>query len=66
MAAKKNPLSAMLNSDRRVQAKEFQRDYTVASTIKGIGDYAVGVTKPVPVSQTSMGRLAQSLNVIHG
>ena len=66
MAAKKNPLSAMLNSDRRVQAKEFQRDYTVASTIKGIGDYAVGVTKPVPVSQTSMGRLAQSLGAASG
>lgn len=66
MAAKKNPLSAMLNSDRRVQAKEFQRDYTVASTIKGIGDYAIGVTKPVPVSQTSMGRLAQSLGAASG
>jgi len=66
MAAKKNPLSAMLNSDSRVQAKEFQRDYTVASTIKGIGDYTVGVTKPLPASQTSMGRLAQSLGAASG
>lgn len=66
MAAKKNPLSAMLNSDNRVQAKEFQRDYTVASTIKGIGDYAVGVTKPLPASQTGMGRLAQSLGAASG
>jgi hypothetical protein len=66
MASKKNPLSAMLNSDSRVQAKEFQRDYTVASTIKGVGDYAIGVTKPVPVSQTSMGRLAQSLGAASG
>jgi len=66
MAAKKNPLSAMLNSDSRVQAKEFQRDYTVASTIKGVGDYAVGVTKPLPASQTSMGRLAQSLGAASG
>lgn len=56
----------MLNSDSRVQAKEFQRDYTVASTIKGVGDYAIGVTKPVPVSQTSMGRLAQSLGAASG
>jgi len=66
MASKKNPLSAMLNSDRRVQAREFQRQFTVSSTVKGAGDYAIGVTKPLPVSQTSMGRLSEALGAASG
>jgi hypothetical protein len=66
MASKKNPLAAMLNSGRRVEAKEFQRDFTVSSAIQGVGDYAIGITKPVLASQTSMGRLAQSLGATSG
>lgn len=66
MAAKKNPLSAMLNSDRRVQAREFQRQFTVASTVRDVGNYAIGITKPLPVSQTSMGRLSEALGAASG
>lgn len=66
MAAKKNPLSSLLQSNRRVQASDFDKDYTVSSTVGQAGNYAIGYSRPVPISQTSMGRLAEALGQTSG
>lgn len=66
MASKKNPFASLLQSGRRVQAADFNKDYTVTSTVGQAGNYAIGFTRPIPVSETSMGRLAQALGQTSG
>lgn len=66
MASKKNPFASLLQSGRRVQAADFNKDYTVTSTVGQAGNYAIGFTRPIPISETSMGRLAQALGQTSG
>jgi len=66
MATKKNPLSSLLATDRRVQATDFRRDLNVRSSVRAAGSYGITVAQPVSLSQTSMGRLAQALGGASG
>ena len=66
MATKKNPLSALLRTDERQQAQEMQREHVLRSSVRQAGTYGVGVQKPLPISQTSLGRLSNSLGTVSG
>ena len=66
MATRKNPLSALLNTDSRQQAEDFTRDHVVRSTVREAGTYGVGVQRTLPASQTSLGRLSASLGTMSG
>jgi hypothetical protein len=66
MATKKNPLSALLNSDERKQAEAFTRDHVTRSAVRQAGTYRVDVQQPIPISQTSLGRLSNSLGTMSG
>jgi hypothetical protein len=66
MATKKNPLSALLRSDDRQQVQELQRDHVLRSAARQAGTYGVGVQKPLPISQTNLGRLSNSLGTVSG
>ena len=66
MATKKNPLSALLSSEERKQAEEFTRDHVTRSAVRQAGTYRVGVEKPIPISQTNLGRLSSSLGTVSG
>jgi len=66
MATKKNPLSALLSTDDRQQVQEMQREHVLRSSVRQAGTYGVGVQKPLPISQTSLGRLSNSLGTVSG
>lgn len=66
MATKKNPLSALLRTDDRQQVQEMQREHVLRSSVRQAGTYGVGVQKPLPISQTSLGRLSNSLGTVSG
>jgi hypothetical protein len=66
MATKKNPLSALLRTDDRQQVQELQRDHVLRSAARQAGTYGVGVQKPLPISQTNLGRLSNSLGTVSG
>ena len=66
MATKKNPLSALLSTDERQQVQEMQREHVIRSSVRQAGTYGVGVQKPLPISQTSLGRLSNSLGTVSG
>ena len=66
MATKKNPLSALLRTDDRQQAQEMQREHVLRSSVRQAGTYGVGVQRPLPISQTSLGRLSNSLGTVSG
>lgn len=66
MATKKNPLSALLRTDDRQQIQELQRDHVLRSAARQAGTYGVGVQKPLPISQTNLGRLSNSLGTVSG
>ena len=66
MATKKNPLAALLSTDERQQVQELQRDHVLRSAARQAGTYGVGVQKPLPISQTNLGRLSNSLGTVSG
>ena len=66
MATKKNPLSALLSADKRQQAEDFTRDHVTRSAVRQAGTYRVGVQQPLPITQTSLGRLSNSLGTVSG
>ena len=66
MASTKNPLAALLKTDERKQVQELQRDHVLRSSVRQAGTYGVNVQQPLPVSQTGLGRLSNSLGTVSG